>query len=111
MLTYLLFSFLSIYSLWLFFLAVMNLKRAKDAGSISKIALYLGYPILFVGYFIDFVTNVFVLTIFLFDLPKELTVTARLKRYKAEGSGWRYNFSAWFATNLLDTFDPSGKHV
>lgn len=109
MVEYALFSILSIYILWLFYLAVMNLKRAKDNGTISKTALYLGYPILFIGLLIDLVINVLVMTILFISLPQELSVTTRLSRHLQEG-GWRGNLAFWFCSNLLDTFDPSGKH-
>jgi len=102
----------SLYALWLFYLAVMNLKRAKDAGTISKVALWCGYPILFVGLALDLFVNVFVATVVFIDFPSELTVTARLKRYARDEPGtWRAVASQWFATYLLDVFDPSGKHV
>lgn len=100
-----------LYALWLFYLAVMNLKRAKDAGTIGRFALWLGYPILFAGLVLDLLVNVMLSLVF-FDLPREMTVTARLKRYvRTEPAGWRGIAAQWFATHLLDTFDPSGKHV
>ena len=62
----------SIYALWLMYLAVMNLSRAKEAGKLTKTALVLGMPI--------FLT------------------------------GWREVVAAWFCFNLLNAFDPGGKH-
>lgn len=111
MLHYFVFSFFIIYALWVFFLAVMNLKRAKDAGTIAPVALAFGYPVLLVGYLLDFICNTAVFTVFMMDLPQELTVTARLKRYAAGPQNWRRAFAEWFASNLLNVFDPSGKHV
>lgn len=101
----------ALYALWLFYLAVMNLKRAKDAGTIGRLALWLGYPILFLGLVLDLIVNVMLSLLFL-DLPQEMTVTARLKRYvQTQPERWRGIAAQWFATHLLDTFDPSGKHV
>lgn len=100
---------LSLYLLWFFYLAVMNLKRAKDAGTISKPALYLGYPLLIIGLVIDLLCNIFVMTIILLELPKETLVTARVSRHRKLG-GWRGDISRWFCENLLNTFDPSGIH-
>jgi hypothetical protein len=37
-------------------------------------------------------------------------VTARLQRYVAQGSGWRFTIANWVCNNLLDVFDPSGDH-
>ena len=36
----------STYALWIFYLAVMNLKRAKDSDLLTKTAMALGYPVL-----------------------------------------------------------------
>lgn len=99
----------STYALWVFYLAVMCLKRAKDAGTISRLALYLAYPVLAIGLLIDLFVNIFVFSLILLELPEELTVTARLKRHGQRG-GWRGDFSRWFCESLLDTFDPSGDH-
>ncbi len=102
--------FFLIYALWVFYLAVMNLKRARDDGKLSTMAHVLGMPILWVGLLLDILSNVFVMTILLLELPKESLVTTRLKRHIQTGTGWRYRFSKWFCENLLDTFDPSGCH-
>jgi hypothetical protein len=102
----------ALYALWLFYLAVMNLKRAKDAGTLSRLALVCGYPILLTGLVLDLIVNVFVASIVFLDLPSELTVTARLKRYVKESpESWRGLGAKWFSEKLLDTFDPSGRHV
>jgi hypothetical protein len=102
----------SLYALWVFYLAVMNLKRAKDAGTLPRTALVFGYPLLIAGLLIDLFVNVFVASIIFLDLPRELTMTARLKRYVREQPGtWRASVAIWFASNLLDAFDPGGKHV
>lgn len=107
---YTLTTFGSLYALWVFYLAVMNLARAKDAGTLSKTATILGYPVLLTGLTIDLVCNV-LLTIPFFDLPRETTVTYRLKRYAAGPEGWRKRFTLWFAAHMLDVFDPQGKHI
>lgn len=107
MLIFVMFS--SIYVLWIFYLAVMNLKRAKDAGTMTKTALILGYPIAIVGYLFDILVNIFVITLVFIELPHEWTVTARLSRLK-NTSGWRASMANWFCKNLLDQFDPSGCH-
>lgn len=100
----------AIYNLWIFYLAVMGLKRAKDAGLLNKTALVLGYPVLITGYLLDAFVNIFVMTLVLLELPEELTVTSRLKRHIKEGAGWRLDLARWFIP-LLDPFDPSGRHI
>ena len=106
----LLFYFLSTYLLWIFYLAVMNLKRAKEAGKLNKFAAMLGAPVLFVGYVLDFIVNVLVMTVLLVEIPKELTVTSRLSRHIRESSGFRLAVASWFIP-ILDPFDPSGRHI
>jgi hypothetical protein len=99
----------STYALWAFFLAVMSLARAKADKKLTKTALVLGYPLLVVGYVLDAFVNVFIITVFLLELPQELTVTSRLKRHN-KGTGWRKAVAAW-AEPLLDPYDPSGDHI
>lgn len=104
-------GFLLLYALWVFFLAVMSLKRAKDAGLLTTTAKFFGYPVLLVGLLLDFVANVTVMTLLLCELPREGTVTSRLKRHNSTSStGWRKAVAAW-AEPLLDPYDPSGDHI
>lgn len=98
------------YLLWLFYLAVMNLKAAREAGKLHRVARLMGVPILAVGYALDVFVNVVVATVAFMDLPRELLLTGRLKRYKGQDN-WRGKVSAFMADVLLDDFDPSGKHV
>ena len=98
------------YVLWILYLAVMNLKRVRDAGKLSKLALALGTPVLFVGYILDAVLNIVVMTVILLELPQELTVSERLKRHNKDTGGWRKAVALWFEP-LLDPFDPSGDHI
>ena len=103
-------AFLLLYALWVFFLAVMSLKRAKDAGLLTATAKCFGYPVLFAGLLLDFMANTFVLSLLLMELPREGTVTSRLKRHNTSSTGWRKAVATW-AEQLLDPFDPSGDHI
>ena len=100
----------STYALWVFFLAVMSLKRAKDAGLLSTTAKVLGYPVLIVGYVLDCFVNFIAMTVLLMEIPQETTVTARLKRHNRESTGWRKSVALW-AEPLLDPYDPSYDHI
>ena len=106
---YLLYSFLCLYTLWVFYLAVMNLKRARDANELTGVAKLFGTPVLLVGLVIDAVADWTVCTALFLELPKEKTVTSRLKRH-INSEGWRSNIAAWICMNLLNKFDPSGNH-
>jgi len=103
-------GFLCLYCLWIFYLAVMSLKRAKDSNMLTKTATAFAYPVLITGLFLDFIANIFVMTPMLLEFPRETTVTARLKRHNKESTGWRKAIAAW-AEPLLDPFDPSGDHI
>jgi len=98
------------YALWVFYLAVMNLARAKRAGLLNKTAIVLGTPVLIVGYLLDLLMNITVMTVVLLELPQETTVTARLKRHHKESTGWRLAIVKWFEP-ILDPYDPSGDHI
>lgn len=111
MLAFLLMSFASFYILWILYLAVMNLKNARDRGiRLARHVYWLGYPLLFSGLIVDFMINVFILSILFLEIPKETTVTARLKRHNKAG-GWRGNVAKKFFEPLLDPFDPRGDHI
>lgn len=89
---------------WIFFLAVMDLKKARDAGRLTKAAQMLGYLILGPGYALDFLFNVASSFLFI-EFPKELLFTARVSRH-IKATGWRANLARWFCENLLNPFDP-----
>lgn len=101
---------LSFYALWLFYLAVMNLQRARDAGTLTRTAYLMGLPILYVGLLLDSLINQIWMSVILLELPREWLVSARLQRH-FHGTGWRQAVAVWFAVNLLDVFDPSGRHI
>lgn len=105
-----LYAFLMLYVLWIFYLAVMNLKRARDANAITRTALCFGYPVLIVGYALDVFVNLTLMSVFFLELPHETTMTSRVKRHLYHSQGWREKLAAWFCHNLLNSFDPSGKH-
>jgi len=107
---YLLFAFATVYGLWIFYLAVMNLQRVQKLGLLSPWALRFGYPVLVVGLFLDVVVNWFVVTLLLMEFPQELLVTARFKRHNLESTGWRKSVVLFFEP-ILDPFDPSGNHI
>lgn len=100
-----------IYALWIFYLAVMNLQRARDANLLSRTAYVMGLPVLYAGLLIDFATNMLPMTILFVEMPREALVTARLTRHINDGEGWRKSLALWLCINLLDQFDPRGYHV
>jgi hypothetical protein len=110
LLVYLLVSAVSTYALWGFYLAVMNLKRAKNSGLLTRRAEILALPMLVIAYVLDCLVNWFVMTLVLLELPKEPTVTERLKRHNNGSDSWRTSVAVWIEP-LLDPFDPTGDHI
>jgi hypothetical protein len=102
---------LALWLLWVFYLAVMNLQRVRDAGKLGRVALTLGLPVLLVGIVLDVFCNLVLFSVLLAELPREWTVTARLKRHKRTSTGYRKRVADWFGSELLDHFDPSGAHL
>lgn len=100
----------TLFFLWVFFLAVMCLQAARDAGTITPWGLRFGYIVLGIGYVLDLAGQV-VCTLFIFcDVPRELTVSQHVKRLIATGSGWRKARAEWFRDHLLKPFDRTGRH-
>lgn len=100
-----------LYAVWFFYLAIMSLYRARKAGTLTPLATYLGYPIFVVGWALDFLGNMLPTSMLFLSLPRELLITARLQRYADGPDSWRRRLALWFASNLLDPFDPKGYHV
>lgn len=103
-------SLASVYALWAFYLASMALVRARADGRLGTPAFSLGLPIVAVGLLLDCAVNLTVASLLFLDAPRELLVTRRLKRYHAQGSGWRTRLAAYVCKNFLDQFDPTGEH-
>lgn len=119
---------IGLYSLWVLYGFIMGLKRIRDSearviqwwkfnfnvGALPITAYVMAMPAFFVGYLLDVLANVTILTVYLVELPKlkELTVTARMKRHYKSGSGRGHKLAVWLETNLvLGKLDPSGKHI
>lgn len=103
------------YALWLFYLAAMNLLRVYRLGTMKLPAKVFGVPIMVIAVLIDWLANWTIFTVLCLQFPvhwQEL-VTGRLKRYKDDNRErtFRRTLSAWLASDLLDQFDPSGRHV
>jgi hypothetical protein len=101
---------LYLYSFWIVYIGVMGIYRAYLDNRLSKVVLYLLCPFILIGIIMDVFANLFVAPIIFMDMPKELLVTTRLTRYKRDDKGWRYNLANVICINLLDVFDPTGKH-
>ena len=98
------------YALYVFYSAVMNIKRVRDMGKLTTLGKVFGYPTLVIGLVLDLLVNVFVMSFILLEIPQEFTVTSRLKRHHEESTDWRLSVVLFFEP-LLDPLDPSGDHI
>lgn len=104
----------TLYTLWFFYLAIMNLKRVKDSGRMTKFAYIVALPMAAFGYVLDIVVNIVIGSILFLELPhyKRLTLSARMSyHYEPDSDKWRSKLANWLARNLLDAYDPSGQHI
>ena len=100
----------ALYGLWILFLAVMSIKRARLDKELTTIARILSYPIIYLTLVVDILVNVFVFTFVFMELPREVLVSQRLRKHIIRDDGWRTVYAKWLCANLLDIFDPTGCH-
>ena len=114
------FSLLLVFMLWVFFLAVMKLKDIRNAGRLVGPVKGPAYLVLLIGYLLDALCNLLVLTALLLELPRlkggahwykesEWTVSARTKRWALTAT-WRGAFCRWLRTSFLAAADVGGGH-
>lgn len=107
-LVYILGAYAFVVLCWVLYLAIMNL--AEHFDGLHPVAKFHAYCIILpVGYAFDFALNLMVCVAFL-RLPKDWLLTGTLKRTINTDDTWRSDVAAWICQNLLDTFDPKGKH-
>lgn len=110
MIEFVLYSVLSMWALWAFYVFTMGVYRLHLSKELKGINAILAWPLVFVAYAIDILVNITPATIMFLDLPRELLVTSRLQRYMRQGSGWRCIVATYICDNMLDIFDPKGNH-
>lgn len=99
-----------VYTLWLHFLAVMSLQAAITAKRLTPWGLRFGYTVLVPGYLMDVLVQMTVATLAFAELPREWTVSGRVKRLVNTGDGWRKTLALWLRDQMLRPFDPTGRH-
>lgn len=107
---YLAVSLFGFWVLWVLFLAIMNLNEAKNSNTLPAPIRGLAYVTLYIGLLVDFLIQIGPATILWLELPRELTVSARVARLVRSGHGYRHDLAIWFRDNLLKPFDRSGGH-
>jgi hypothetical protein len=98
---------LSLAVLWVLYLAVMALQRAREAGQLAPFAFKAGQVLLYFGLLWDVLCNLIIVSIMFCEVPREATVSARLRRLVHGPDGWRRRLATWYAVVLLNPFSPS----
>lgn len=99
--------------LWLFFImyvASMGMIRAHKEGKINFVLWALCVPFVAIALLVDMVNNIIVFTVLFAEIPKELLVTARLKRHASQHT-FRGKLARWIGDTLLNPFDHTGNHL
>lgn len=102
--------FLDLYLFFILYVASMGMVRAHKEGKLNSILWILCVPFVALSWVIDVIHNITLFTLLYLELPRELTVTERLKRHVGEHT-FRGKLSRWIAETVLNPFDYSGNHV
>lgn len=103
-------SLAALYVMWILYVALQALDRARRAGLLSRTARVLSVPMLLIAGPLDVLINVTLGTLMFGQIPRELTLSQRLERHVAH-TGWRGALARWIARSLLDPFEHDGRHI
>lgn len=98
------------YFLWVHFLAVMKLQDVLLRGELKGQPYMLGRVVLTFGLLADLIWQLIPASIQYLDLPRELTVSGRIKRLCNTGTGWRKEKAEKFRDTWLKPYDSTGGH-
>ena len=94
-----------------FYAAVIKFREMRDDGVLETLSPSVTYCIkiiLYVGLLLDAILNIIFLTVYYWELPREVLSTFRVKRwYWSEEDTRNKRRSQWFAKNFLLPIDKS----
>lgn len=94
---------------WAFYVAAINL--LPKLPTLKPIVRVHATAVVLVAVLLDTVLHLVLGTVLFLDPPRELLLTARLKRYKTGSAGkLRCKAATWICAHLLNPFDPNGNH-
>lgn len=99
-----------LYLFFILYIASMGMVRAHKEQKLNAFLWGLCLPFVIFSLIVDFLNNVFVFTFIFAELPRELTVTERLKRHAKQHTS-RGKLARWLGETLLNAFDPTGDHL
>jgi hypothetical protein len=104
-------TLLALYVLWVAYVAVMHLDKINHEQGLNLPSKVLGYPLLVAAFVLDIALNWIVFTVLFLELPQELTVSHRLKRWNRTQTGYRKWLIVHIFEPLLDPYDKRGNHI
>ena len=113
-----LWSLATLLMLWVFFLAVMHLRDARDEGLLTGPVVAPAYFVTAIGYLLDVLVQVTLACLAFWELPPkrptfpwfEPTVSNRLERWSQKDRSLRQRFAAALRKQALSRFDKRGGH-
>ena len=105
-------TFGCLFLLFLLWIVISGLSRAHAEGRLSPHVIAVGTGIAYIGLAWDVLCNVLICTVIFLDIPREATLSQRLRRLLLT-TGWRQRLALWFAVDLINPFsvDPSDPHI
>ena len=101
---------IELYIFFILYVASMGMVRAHKEKKLNPILWVMCVPFVALSLVIDVLNNIFVFTFLFAELPKELTVTERLKRHVNQQT-FRGKLARLIGDNLLNAFDHTGNHL
>lgn len=102
-------AYLAIVVAWVFYIAAMGLIPKLRAGTLPRWVRPFAWTAVWMALVMDAFFNL-LLSLFLWDRPREPLLTGKLKRLKAAGSRRRKWFAELVCRDCLNPFDPRGEH-
>jgi len=97
--------------LWVGYLASTHLDKLRVTGMLSRRSRQMGTIVVTMTGLVDVYANFTTATLWFLELPRELLVTQRLKRYIRQPDNWRSRWAEDVGVDLLNAADHTGNHL
>lgn len=98
-----------LYLFFILYVASMGMIRAHNEGKLNWFLWALCLPFVTVSVIVNIIHNVTIVSLLFWELPKEWTVSTRMKRHY-NSNDYRGKISRWLCATLLNPFDHTGDH-
>jgi hypothetical protein len=105
-----LFVLLDLWAFFIMYVASMGMIRAHKEGNLNIVLWVLCLPFVAISWVFDVINNATLFTLIFFEIPRELTVTERLKRHYKKPT-IRGKIATWIGVTILNPFDYSNDHL